>query len=139
MRHDRPPASDSLVAGSGLGVDPLPEADSPAPRKLSPLLYLLIAAAVALILAWGAAEKGPPRWDDSWYLAAAVRLFDRFGDAPGEDEGHSRCDDEVEQGREFSRGGGILAHQMNLNFRAAKAVIRSRSQPWRKRLMLVRP
>ena len=55
--------------------------DSAAPQKLSALLYLIIAAAVALILAWGAAEKGPPRWDDSWYLAAAVRLFDRFGAA----------------------------------------------------------
>jgi hypothetical protein len=43
-------------------------------------LYWLIAAAVALILAWGAAEKGPTRWDDSWYLAGAVRLFDRFAE-----------------------------------------------------------
>ena len=40
----------------------------------------MTAVAVALILAWGAAEKGPPRWDDSWYLAAAVRLFDRFAE-----------------------------------------------------------
>ncbi len=40
----------------------------------------MIAAGVALILAWGAAEKGPTRWDDSWYLAAAVRLFDRFAE-----------------------------------------------------------
>jgi hypothetical protein len=43
-------------------------------------LYLIVAAALALILAWGAAEKGPTRWDDSWYLAAAVRLFDRFAE-----------------------------------------------------------
>ncbi len=40
--------------------------------------YLIAGAAVALILAWGAAEKGPSHWDDSWYLAGAVRLFDRF-------------------------------------------------------------
>jgi len=43
-------------------------------------LYLIVAAAVVLILAWGAAEKGPTRWDDSWYLAGAVRLFDRFAE-----------------------------------------------------------
>lgn len=43
-------------------------------------LYLMVAAAIALILLWGAAEKGPTRWDDSWYLAAAVRLFDRFAE-----------------------------------------------------------
>lgn len=43
-------------------------------------LYLILAAAVVLILAWGRAEKGPTRWDDSWYLAGAVRLFDRFAE-----------------------------------------------------------
>lgn len=47
-------------------------------RRFPALLWIIIGAAVALILAWGAAEKGPPHWDDSWYLAAAVRLFDRF-------------------------------------------------------------
>ncbi len=41
-------------------------------------LWMMILAAVALILAWGAAQKGPTHWDDSWYLAAAVRLYDRF-------------------------------------------------------------
>lgn len=52
-----------------------------AERQKAPLLlYLLIVSAVALVLGWGAAEKGPPRWDDSWYLAAAVRLFDRFAE-----------------------------------------------------------
>jgi len=43
-------------------------------------LLVLMAGAVALILVWGAAEKGPTRWDDSWYLAAAVRLYDRFAE-----------------------------------------------------------
>jgi hypothetical protein len=54
----------------------------PAPARAGypALFYLMTAAAVALILAWGAAENGPTRWDDSWYLAGAVRLFDRFAE-----------------------------------------------------------
>jgi 4-amino-4-deoxy-L-arabinose transferase-like glycosyltransferase len=53
---------------------------APAREGLPALFYLMVVAAVALILAWGVAEKGPTRWDDSWYLAGAVRLFDRFAD-----------------------------------------------------------
>ncbi|GEM_PF-1155744 len=51
----------------------------PAGWKRFPLcFYLIAAAAVAIILSWGVREKGPTHWDDSWYLAASVRLFDRF-------------------------------------------------------------
>ncbi|HYM12178.1 MAG TPA: glycosyltransferase family 39 protein [Bryobacterales bacterium] len=55
--------------------------EEPAGQTKFPFLwYALAAAAVLLILAWGVAEKGPSHWDDSWYLAAAVRLFDKFGE-----------------------------------------------------------
>jgi 4-amino-4-deoxy-L-arabinose transferase-like glycosyltransferase len=50
------------------------------PGRFTAALFLggMTLAAVALILFWGAAEQGPTHWDDSWYLAGAVRLFDRF-------------------------------------------------------------
>ncbi|MBI3664811.1 MAG: glycosyltransferase family 39 protein [Acidobacteria bacterium] len=44
------------------------------------LFYLVVAAALALLFTWAAAEKGPTRWDDSWYLASSLRLFDRFAE-----------------------------------------------------------
>ncbi len=50
-------------------------------RRRFPLLFwLMVAAAIALTLAWGSREIGPTRWDDSWYLAASVRLYDRFAE-----------------------------------------------------------
>src|SRR5262249_13662063 len=67
-----------------------------------------------------------------------------FSNAPGQNQGGRGRDheEEVEGCRDAGtrgRGGGRdFTHQKNLNFLAAKAHMRSSSQPWRKRLMLVR-